>query len=526
MDFKTRRIRYKKSFLKSLYEKVVSKFSTLFTRKSKKQKHTAGLFIAIIVIVILFFYGCEAIISKIGVINVIGIFGEQLKTDSYGNTNVLLLGAGGEGHDGEYLTDTIIVASIDQSNKLVPMLSIPRDFYVDVDELGGGMRINNVYELGKDKYGTEIGIQLVEEAIEDITGVEIHYHVLINFNGFKDIVDSLGGVEIYVDEAIYDPYYPLGETIQYQTFSLPAGLQELDGDTALKYARSRKTTSDFDRSRRQQKLLFAIKDKAMSKGVLLNPGKIKDLYSSVDANIETNFSIRNIIELAKISQDFNKENLITKVITDDPTSCGGFLYVPERDFFGGAYVLVPIGNNYDFIHQYVDLNFHYPEISKNPLRFQILNGTKTAGIAGEAKAMLDRLCFDVVRFGNAQSQDIEKTTLFYKAPTTTPEENKSKETPEALNFLKQLIPGEISTQIPSIYYESQYISEANVIIELGEDYVGSRPEDIFYQYYPSATPATTETTETEGDETTDATGTDTVETTAETPTETTAPDGV
>jgi len=521
MDFKTRRIRYKKSFLKNLYEKISSKFSA---STIKKKKHTTGLFVAIIAVVILFFYGCEAIISKIGIINVIGIFGEQLKTDSYGNTNVLLLGAGGEGHDGEYLTDTIIVASIDQSNKLVPMLSIPRDFYVDIEELGGGMRINNVYELGKDKYGTEVGIQLVEEAIEDITGVEIHYHVLINFDGFKDIVDSLGGVEIYVDEAIYDPYYPLGETIQYQTFSLPAGLQELDGDTALKYARSRKTTSDFDRSKRQQKLLFAIKDKAMSKGVLLNPGKIKDLYSSVDANMETNFSIRNIIELAKISQDFNKDNIITKVITDDPTSCGGFLYVPQRDFFGGAYVLVPIGNNYDFIRQYVDLNFHYPEISKSPLKFQLLNGTKTPGIAGEAKAMLDRLCFDVVRFGNAQTQEIGKTTLFYKTPPTNQGEDSSasKETPEALNFLKQLIPGEISTQIPSIYYESQYISEANVIIELGEDYVKNRPEDIFYQYYPSAAPTTPETTETTEGEETGATETET----EAAPAETTATDGI
>jgi hypothetical protein len=300
----------------------------------------------------------------------------------------------------------------------------------------------------------------------------------------------------------------------------------MDGDTALKYARSRKTTSDFDRSKRQQKLLFAIKDKAMSKGVLLNPGKITDLYSSVDANIETNFSIRNIIELAKISQDFNKDNIITKVITDDPTSCGGFLYVPERDFFGGAYVLVPIGNNYDFIRQYVDLAFHYPEISKSPLKFQILNGTKTSGIAVEAKAMLDRLCFDVVRFGNAQSQDIKKTTLFYKAPAITEEENSS-DTPEALTFLKQLIPGEINTQIPPKYYESQYISEANVIIELGEDYIENRPEDIFYQYYPSATPTTTETTEaTEGAETTQTTGVAEPEEANITPAETTVIDGI
>ena len=269
----------------------------------------------------------------------------------------------------------------------------------------------------------------------------------------------------------------------------------MDGETALKYARSRKTTSDFDRSKRQQKLLFAIKEKAMSKNILLNPGKIKDLYYSVSENIETNLSIRHIIELAKISKDFTKDNIITRVMTDDPTSCGGFLYVPDRDLFGGAYVLVPIGNNYNFIRQYVDLIFHYPDVNKNPLKFQILNGTKTAGIAGETKAMLKRLCFDVVRLGNARSQDIEKTTIYYKNSES------GANVPEALYFIKQIIPGEISTEIPETYFEPQYISEANVIIELGKDYAENKPDDIFYLYYPTASPS--KTTE-ENNDTTEA----------------------
>ncbi len=493
MDFKTRRIRYKKndSIFKKIWRGCVRGIKSLFglITGNKKKKKPTNLIVVIIIIVVLFFYGCSSIISRIGLINVIGIFGEELMTDTYGNTNVLLLGTGGEGHDGADLTDTIIVASIDQSNKLVPMLSIPRDFYVNVEEIGGGVRINRVFEMGKHQYGTEKGIELVEEVIEEITDIDIHYHVLINFSGFKEIVDSLDGVELYVDEAIYDPYYPLDGTIKYQTFSLGEGLQQLDGETALKYVRSRKTTSDFDRSKRQQKLLFAIKEKAMSKNILLNPGRIKDLYYSVNDNIETNFSIRHIIELAKISKDFSRENIVSRVITDDPTSCGGFLYVPERDFFGGAFVLIPIGNDYDFIHQYVDLIFHYPEINKTKLQFQVLNGTKTAGLAGETKAMLDRLCFDVVRFGNAQNQDIDTTKIFYKTPSATTEETETSKTPEALYFLNQLIPGEISTDVPLVYLEEPYKSEANIILELGKDYANSKPEDIFYQYYPSATPA-------------------------------------
>ncbi len=506
MNFKTRKIRYKRrSYFKDIANRIGSIFKHNKTINNVKHKTNFGLIVSIIIVVVLFFYGCSVVISKIGLINVIGFFGEPLDTDVYGNTNILMLGTGGGDHDGADLTDTIIVASIDQKNKLVPMLSIPRDFYVNVPQLGGGLRINNIYELGKEKYDSVTGIQLAKQAIEDITGVNIHYYVKVDFAGFKDIVDSLDGVDIYVDEAIHDPYYPKEETTQYETFDLPAGQTHMDGATALKYARSRKTTSDFDRSKRQQKLLFAIKAKAMQKNILLNPGKITELYNAVSSHIETNLSIRHIIELAKVSQDFNQENIVSKVMTDDPTRCGGFLYVPERDLFGGAYVLVPIGNTYNFIHQYVDLIFHYPELNKNPIKIQVLNGTKSPGLAVESKAILQRLCFDVIRYGNAQSQNIENTTLYYKeAPASSEEEVDTKQNvPDALYFIKQLIPGEISTDIPEKYFEPQYESDADVILELGENYAKSKPNDIFYLYYPTDN-GSSETAET---------------TTAETPTE-------
>lgn len=498
MDFKTRKIRYKrKSYFKDALKYIGGLFKHNKTIQKAKHKTNLGLILSVIVVIVLFFYGCSAVISKIGLINVIGIFGEHLDTDVYGNTNILLLGTGGGDHDGADLTDTIILASIDQNNKIVPMLSIPRDFYVDIDDLGGGTRINQVYELGKKNYDSVTGIEYVKKAVEDITGVDIHYYVKIDFTGFRDIVDSLGGIDIYVDNAINDPYYPKEGTILYETFRLEAGQQSLDGDTALKYARSRKTTSDFDRSKRQQKLLFAIKNEAMKKDLLLNPGKIGNLYDAVKKNIETNLSMGHIIELAKISKDFNQNNIISKVITDDPTSCGGFLYVPERELFGGAYVLVPIGNDYHFIHEYVDLSFHYPELNKNPVQIQILNGTKTPGIAGEGKEMLKRLCFDVIRFGNARSQDLETTSLYYKSDIQTDENDVpiTSEPPEALYFIKQLIPGTITDIIPDKYFEDSYISEANIIIELGKDYAETKPNDVFYLYYPSDDPSNDEAEE-------------------------------
>lgn len=492
MKFKTRKIRYKK-------RKPLLSFFKKKKGLNSKRKIQIGTIIIIAAVVTLFFYGCSTLMSKIGLVNIIGVFGEHFQTDSYGHTNILMLGIGGEDHDGADLTDTIILASIDYKNNIAPMISIPRDFYVNIEEINDGARINRVYELGKKNYDSKTGLELVASKVEEITGTDIHYYVKIDFDGFRDIVDSLGGVDIHVDTPIHDPYYPIDGTIKTQTFSLSAGMQHMDGETALKYARSRKTTSDFDRSKRQQKLLFAIKEKAMTKNILLNPAKIRNLYEAVNNNLETNLSLRHIIELAKISQDFSQENIVNKVITDDPTACGGFLYTPERRLFGGAYVLVPIGNHYDFIHQYVDLSLHYPQLVKDPIKIQILNGTKTPGLASETKAMLDRLCFDVVRYGNAQSQDITQTSLYYKGEAP----------PEALHFIKQLVPGVISSEIPEAYYGPQYLSNADVILELGSDYAETRPEDIFYLYYPAEKPPTSTETSAENTETTTTNSADT-----------------
>lgn len=474
MDFKTRKISYRRE-KPSFFRKHIMPFAI----RNKSKLAVIG---AALVIVVLFFYGCVALVQRIGIINIIGIFGEPLAQDQYGTTNILLLGTGNKDHDGADLTDTIILASLDQKNRLLPMLSIPRDYYVDISDLGGGMKINGIYEAGKYKYGSVKGIQYLQTEIEKMTGIKIHYYVRIDFDGFKDIVDALDGVEVYVDEPIHDPYYPLDGTILYQTFNLAAGQQTLDGDTALKYARSRKTTSDFDRSKRQQKLLFAIKNKAMTKAILLDPGKITNLYNAVSSHIETNLSIRQIIELAKISQDFGEENIITRVITDDPINCGGYLYTPERALFGGAAVLVPIGNGLNFIHQYVDLIFHYPDIAKNPVKIQILNGTKTAGLAADGKAILKRLCFDVTRFGNGKSQDMTETNIYYKDPENPP---------AAIKFIQQIIPGKVSSEIPPEYIAEPYLSDAEIIIELGSDYAQSKPNDIFYLYYPVDKPVTT-----------------------------------
>jgi len=295
------------------------------------------------------------------------------------------------------------------------MFSIPRDLYVTIDKQGGE-RINQIYSVGKSQFNSKTGMEELTKEASDIIGMPIDYYIRVDFQGFTKIVDSLGGVNVVVEKDIYDPEYPLGETTRYQTFSIKAGPQWLDGATALKYARSRKginSGGDFGRARRQQQLLVAIKEKALSLNVLTDPTKIQALYQSVADSIETNLTADEIIQLAKISQDFGKENIVSTVLTTYEGQCGGLLYFPDRKYFADQSIELPAGKNYDTIHELTSLIFQHPDIMKEQVAIQVLNGTKTPSVAGEVGDYLNQLCFNVVARGNADKRDHTTTTLYF-----------------------------------------------------------------------------------------------------------------
>ena len=200
----------------------------------------------------------------------------------------------GEGHEGANLTDTMIVASLNHADNLVSMISIPRDLYVENEKVGWGTRLNSIYEYVLDSSGDpDVAMKELETEIEKILDVDIHYYAKIDFQGFEEVVDALGGITIEVGETIIDDAYPAqaGSDYLFDPFYLEAGIQELDGETTLKYVRSRHNSSDFDRAAKQQQVLEALKDKALSMGVLANPGKIKDVYWAISRNFESDMSL-------------------------------------------------------------------------------------------------------------------------------------------------------------------------------------------------------------------------------------------
>lgn len=393
--------------------------------------------------------------------NVLSSITTGLERDEYGNINVLLLGAGGEKHEGGTLTDTLMVAGLNPSKKTAAMLSIPRDLYIKTEN-HNGMRVNSIFELVTAKTGNpEEGLNVLNEAIENVTGLKIPYYIKMDFQGLEDAVDALGGVPVYVDETINDPFYPKDGTIGYSPFYLTAGNHTLDGKTALKYVRSRKTTSDFDRARRQQKLIFAIKEKALSSDILTSPGKIKALYESFSNNVETNMSIRELIGLAEKGADLTEENIIKYVLHDDFTKQGGFLYPPLREEYGGAFVLLPAGDNFDHIQRFIRFIFGESDIMTRENKIQILNGTHRNLLAGSTKMILRKYGFAVERFGNATSKEIQETTYYYR----------TEKEPEVIKILRELVPGKVVTKIPQTYQEPPYAGNADMVIELGADFL-------------------------------------------------------
>ena len=462
------------------------KRSILPWKKSAKKWLQSHLVLSILIL-ILAALGIKGVVGAINLGNpfsvkqiVISAVSEPIETDKDGHTNILLLGVGGEGHDGGTLTDTMIVASVDYKNNLVPMLSIPRDIYVDNEMVGWGTRINSVYEYvaENNEEDYELGMQELVKEIEDIAGLEIHYYAKIDFSGFIDVVDAIGGVTVDVEEAIYDPFYPAeySSAAVFQTFQVSAGLQEMDGETALKYARSRQSTSDFDRAHRQQQIINAIKDQALSAGFLLNPVKIKNTIAAVSDNFETNMTLSEMLNFANLASDFNGDSMVSAVLNDDPSAVGGILYAPPREEYGGAYVLVPYTEDYDEIHQLAEVLFHYPEIYTDQIPIQILNGTGTNALAGFTALHLMRLGFNVIDTANSLEESVPATNMF-----ATTELNNTTE--DILDTIQMLVPGIILNETPEQYSFPNWDTDAEIIIELGEDYLDYYEENDKFFYY-------------------------------------------
>ncbi len=268
---------------------------------------------------------------------------DRLKDNKLDRLNVLLLGIRGVNDpNGGLLTDTLMVVSVKPQTGEVALISIPRDLYVEMPYSDHKNKINEAYALGiKNDKHWKGGLKYSKEAVADVTGLDIHYVASIDFEAFKEIINTLGGITITLDK-------PFSETNQFAEgiIELPAGRQVIDGDTALLFVRARFSSSDFDRARRQQQVLLAVKEKAFSLGVVSNPIKIISILNSIGNHVRTDMELWEIQEIAVMANRIDTSNIKRKVFS---TGKDGLLYSSWSN--NGSYILLPEGGNFDKVRE-------------------------------------------------------------------------------------------------------------------------------------------------------------------------------
>lgn len=339
--------------------------------------------------------------------------------------NILLTWMWWWAHEWAELTDTIILASINIKKKTVSMLSIPRDLYVSYPSWWA-WRINELYMKWKKAFSESKAMTYLEEKVEEITWEKSDYYINIDFAWFTKFVDLLGWIEVDVPEDLIDTQYP-DNNRWYETFKVKKWLQTLNGTTSLKYARSRHSTSDFDRSLRQQLVIKAIKTKLLDLNYITSPSKLKALYYSVSSNIRTDLSLKEMLSFALLAKDvgnnifsFNLNNSCEWWINTCTT--WGFLYTPSRDLFNWASVILPEDatpsniSNYTSINKFANIVINYPEMLLENYEINIVNSTKVGWLANKFASMLKKYWFNIPEKDSIKStkDKFEKTKVFYK----------------------------------------------------------------------------------------------------------------
>lgn len=250
------------------------------------------------------------------------------------NLNILLLGTDQRSGQSNWRTDTIILLTINQQEKTVGMLTIPRDLYVNIPEIGK-QRINTADFYGYYYHYPGGGPNLIKQTIEQNLGIRVHYFVRGGFEAFRQAIDILGGIQVDVDCALYEQDFY--DDYGHATLNFQPGVQVMDGVTALRYARSRYTTNDYDRGRRQRKVILAMWDKATSLNLL---PKWPELYQQMSDSIETDLGPTEMAALAYIGTQLKMDKIKSRAIDNRST----IPYVTPE----GAQVLLP---NAEKIHQ-------------------------------------------------------------------------------------------------------------------------------------------------------------------------------
>ncbi len=394
---------------------------------------------------------------------------QRLKEDANGRSNFVIFGTAeddeGGDHGGPNLTDSIMVMSIDQDEKNAYLVSLPRDMWVEYQEVctvGFQGKLNAVYFCGSNDGEDEAaGAAALQAKAGEITGLDIQYFVHMNFTALVEAVDAVGGVDVTIEtddpRGIYDPSvdWKCNYTCRFVDYE-QGEVAHLDGEHALALARARNAQGgyglpggNFDREKNQQKIIKALREKAVSAGTLTNLGAITGLIDTLGKNLRTNIETKEIRTIMDLGGAMQTENIISLSLVEDDNR------LVTTGMYNGQSIVRPVAGLFDYsaIIEYVDKNLTSDPVVKEAAHVTVLNGSATSGLAKTEADKLEALGFVIDGTDNAPDGDYGKAEIYQLDADKTASAAK----------LKELYGVEIKTTTPPV----SVVGETDFLIIIG-----------------------------------------------------------
>ncbi len=406
---------------------------------SRRKAITRAILIFILLIVLLIggWMAVKALMASHSVFkgDIFGLIQQkQLKKDTNGRTNVLIFGTSeddeGGDHPGAYLTDSIMVLSIDQQKKDAYMVSIPRDLWVQLGsgcEDGYQAKINVLFncfsEQGKKQ---DEGANALGKKVSEITGLDIQYHVHVNYTVVREAVDAVGGVSVKVESN------PPGMGILDRNFDWKCNYKcyyvkykdgevaQMDGEHALAFMRARNAQGgyglaqgNFDREKNQQKVVKALREKALSAGTLANPARITALIDAMGKNLSTNFETSEIRTLMSLGTDIQSDAITSINLVDEKNP------MMTTGNYNGQSIVRPVAGLYDYtdVAAYIKKQISADPVAKETANVVVLNGSGVSGAAKIAADKLEAMGFTVADIGDAPAGTYANREVYQASAT-------------------------------------------------------------------------------------------------------------
>ena len=391
--------------------------------------------------------------------------------DGSSRINILFVGLrGGDPVKGDcpFCTDTLILLTVDPTTKTAGMLSIPRDMWVNIPGFGYS-RINTAWTLGRGSRLPGGGPALTMKTVSHFIGVPIDYYVQVDFDTFVDIINLLGGVDVYNEETIV--LDPMAHGKDFPKVKITCcGMRHLDGRTALAYSRCRHIEQgcqdgDIGRAKRQQKVIFGIRDK------VLNPqnfpsllSQSPELYNTFSAGIHTNLSLQDAVKLAVLARDISRDNIRNAVIDNTMLAYGNVILGGQR-----ASIMKPLPDKIRVLRDEIFTSSGPlgPMAQGDPValmqedgaRVRVLNGTSTDQLSTQTQSYLLHQGMRVTEIGKTRAAS--RTTIVLYSPKLY-----------TLRFLVDLF--EI-TSTAQILIKPDPTQTVDIEVRLGKDWIGKLP---------------------------------------------------